>query len=146
MLTQICQYLRNWFAREKLFGTFKVENGVLTFADGEALPLLGNQYFRVVGSVFNDGVKQAGVDELQDEPAFAGAIWSMAIPQEIIDLDGEIENWISKNAEAISSPYSSESFGGYSYTIRTNYSAASGSSQISWQSVFGPQLSPWRKI
>ena len=146
MLTQICQYLRNWFAREKLFGTFKVENGVLTFADGEALPLLSNQYFRVVGSVFNDGVKQAGVDELQDEPAFDGAIWSMAIPQEIIDLDGEIENWISKNADAISSPYSSESFGGYSYTIRTNYSAASGSSQLSWQSVFGPQLSPWRKI
>lgn len=146
MLTQICQYLRNWFAREKLFGTFKVENGVLTFADGEALPLLSNQYFRVIGSVFNDGVKQAGVDELQDEPAFAGAVWAMGIPQEIVALDEEIENWIEKNAEAINSPYSSESFGGYSYTIRTNYSAASGSSQISWQSVFGPQLSPWRKI
>lgn len=178
MLTQICQYLRNWFAREKLFGTFKVENGVLTFADGEALPLLPGQYYRIIGSVFNDGVHRIPsgsepfevtvtesaeseeeesadpapepapdpYESLTDEPAFSGSVWSMAIPQEIVDLDGEIENWISKNAEAISSPYSSESFGGYSYTIRTNYSAASGSSQISWQSVFGPQLSPWRKI
>lgn len=146
MLTQICQYLRNWFAREKLFGTFKVENGVLTFADGEALPLLSNQYFRVVGSVFNDGVKQLGVDELQDEPAFTGAVWSMAIPQAVIDLDGEIENWIEKNAEVINSPYSSESFGGYSYTIRTNYSAQGGSAQIAWQDVFAKQLGPWRKI
>ena len=79
MLTQICQYLRNWFVRDKYFGNFKIENGVLTYADGTALPLLNGQYFRIVGSILNDGVYQTG-EALADEE-FNGAVWSMAIPR-----------------------------------------------------------------
>lgn len=178
MLTQICQYLRNWFVRTKMFGTFKIENGALTFADGMTLPLLPGQYYRIIGSVFNDGVHRlSGAEEpveetvapdvgdseesadppapepetdpyetLTDEPAFSGSVWTMAVPPEVVALDNEIENWIKANEAVLNSPYSSESFGGYSYTIRTNYSAQGGSAQLSWQSVFGYQLNPWRKI
>ena len=66
MLTQICQYLRNWFVRQQFFGTFVVEDGEIKYADGTALPLLPEQYYRVIGSVFNDGVKQYCVDTLHD--------------------------------------------------------------------------------
>ena len=34
MLTEICQYLRNWFESDKLTGQFIATNGRATYADG----------------------------------------------------------------------------------------------------------------
>ena len=51
MLEQVLRHLNNWFLVEIREGTFTVENGSI------ALPfLLTNQYFRICGSVFNDGL------------------------------------------------------------------------------------------
>ena len=51
MLEQVLRHLNNWFLVEIHEGTFAVENGSI------ALPfLLTNQYFRICGSVFNDGL------------------------------------------------------------------------------------------
>lgn len=147
MLTEICQYLRNWFVRDKLQGHYVITGGVLTTSDGTALPLLPGQYCRIIGSVFNDGVRQYGYDALVDEPEFIGAVWSMAVPPELVDLDTEITKWIGDNATAINSPYTSESFGGYSYTIRGGGNAQNGEDGgITWQSHFRARLAPWRKI
>lgn len=147
MLTQICQYLRNWFVRESIVGKFVVAGGEISFADGTALPLLPEQYYRVIGSVFNDGVKQYGVDTLHDEPAFTGAVWSMAVPPDFIELVAEIEKWCGDNAQALSSPYASESFGGYSYSLRSGGgSSGAGDGALSWQGQFSARLGPWRKI
>lgn len=147
MLTQICQYLRNWFAREKYIGDFKIEDGVAKYADGSALPLVPGQYYRIIGSLFNDGVHQwvDGDYELENEPVFSGAIWSMAVPPKFLELAEEIGQWCKDNAAVIASPYSSESFGGYSYSIRSTYSAG-GYSNLSWETQFANQLGPWRKI
>lgn len=146
MLTQICQYLRNWFALEKMIGSFKVTNGELSYADGSAVPLLTGQYFRIIGSVFNDGVHKLGdaQDELADE-SWTGAVWSMAVPPDFLALVSTIDTWVTANQTALNSPYSSESFGGYSYSIRSG-GASGGTGGLSWQDQFAAALSPWRKI
>ena len=149
MLTELCQYLRNWFVREGYPGRFKVEGGALTYEDGTTLPLLTGQYFRIIGSVFNDGVHKLGdsMDTLADEPVFIGAVWSMAVPPAVTALSADIDKWCTDNAGAINSPYSSESFGGYSYTTRGGgRSADGGEIAVTWQSQFASRLAPWRKI
>lgn len=146
MLTEICQYLRNWFVRDKILGWFSIENGVLLASDGTALPLLSGQYFRVIGSVFNDGVHQNG-DSLTDEPAFNGAVWLMAVPPDFLALVSDIADWIEDNSAALNSPYSSESFGNYSYSLRGSGSTnGTDSGGVSWQSQFSSRLAAWRKI
>lgn len=136
MLTELCGALRNWFEIDRISGTYTVENGSI------ALPFLQNgQYFRVIGSVFNDGVHQYPDYGMIDE-TFDGAVWPMAIPPAVLLLDEEIEAWQKKNGDAAASPFMSESFGGYSYSKGANGT----SNSTTWQSVFKPRLNQWRKI
>lgn len=140
MLTELCQELRNWFVREKHFGTFEIEGGTIT-----APFLVDGQYYRVIGSIFNDGVHQYGNEPLIDE-TFDGAVWSLAIPQAVIELSEAINEWKTKYESVDSSamsPYTSESFGGYSYSKN---SAGENGDGVSWKTVFGSQLNRWRKI
>ena len=147
MLTWICQYLRNWFERDKYFGDFQINNGVLAYADGTELPLLDGQYFRIIGSILSDGVHSTE-EQLADE-SFSGSVWSMAVPPNVIDLAAEIEVWIEDNKKVIASPYQSESFGGgnYSYTLKgASGGGVSNGDLLNWQTHFAAQLAPWRKI
>lgn len=141
-LTELCQELRNWFEREKFFGEFTIENGAIIVPDGS---LQNGQFFRVIGSVFNDGVHQYGEDALTDE-AFTGAIWAMAVPPAVIDLSERISAWVTRYGESVSSPYQSESFGGYSYTKASAGQGNADSSGPTWQSTFAGELNRWRKI
>ncbi len=143
MLTDLCQELRNWFERKKYFGTFTIENGAISVPEDS---LQDGQYFRVVGSVFNDGVHQYGEDELTDE-VFTGAIWAMAVPPSVIDLSERISEWVNQYGDLVSSPYQSESFGGYSYTkASSGQGNANLGSNPTWQSTFASELNKWRKI
>lgn len=151
MLTEICQYLRNWFERDKWYDAFKVTDGVLTYADGVALPLLDGQYYRIIGSVFSDGVHKWGDEEdvLTDEPEFSGAVWPMRVPPDVAALAADIAAWSEANRAAINSPYQSESFGGYSYSLRSASGASGadgGNGAVTWQAQFAARLGPWRKI
>ena len=74
---------------------------------------------------------------------FSGAIWALAIPPAVVDLADEIQKWQEKNGEVASSPFSSESFGGYSYSKATDEETGGA---VTWQSAFKRQLSAWRKI
>ena len=139
MLEQVLMNIRNWFpVKGGIYSsTFTIKDGGIT------LPFLADcQYFRICGSVFNDGLHQYNVLDLTDE-TFNGTIWALAIPKAVIDLSKEIEKWQEKNGEAASSPYSSESFGGYSYSKATD---AETRDAVTWQSAFKRQLSAWRKI
>ena len=112
MLNEILQYLHNWFSDpvERRTGTWTIENGTLD------LPFLAEgQYFRIVGSVLNDGVYQYPATDLADE-TFDGAIWPLRIPLDLLSLVSDIEDWQSKYGAAVAAPYQSESFGGYSYS------------------------------
>lgn len=139
MLTELCQELKNWFDVERRFGTFTVAEGHIA-VDG----LQDGQYFRVIGSVFNDGV-HLSTDTLIDE-TFDGSVWLLAIPQAIVELDSEIENWIEKYKEVTASPYQSESFEGYSYSKGSGGGGSSSASVPTWKSVYADKLNRWRKL
>ena len=139
MLEQVLMNIRNWFPVKGGIhsGTFSIKDGGIT------LPFLADgQYFRICGSVFNDGLHQYPATDLVDEE-FSGAIWALAIPPAVVDLADEISKWQEKNSEVSTSPYQSESFGGYSYSKATD--SVSGGA-VTWQSAFRKQLSAWRKI
>lgn len=146
MLSELCRELRNWFDRgqPKLHGAFEVSGGKIT-DDDFTTAIQNNQYFRIVGSVFNDGVYQyTDALELTDE-LFVGSIWFMAVPREVVALSNEIVDWINKYGDVMNSPYASESFGGYSYT-KASGGSNGGSSDASWQRAFADRLNLWRKI
>ena len=138
-LTDMCQELRNWFCddADKHFGTFEISGGSIAPLDF----LQDGQYYRIVGSVFNDGVHKYGdtSDTLADE-SFNGAIWAMRLPENILSLATEIKQFKAKNGEP--TPYTSESFGGYSYTRATDANGVGAG----WQTVFASRLNRWRKI
>lgn len=150
MLTEICQYLKNWFNRRpdgadypKYYGHFAISNGEIVTDQ-----LSPGQYYRIMGSLFNDGVHKYGEHDLTDEE-FDGSVWSMGVPPEIIALAEDITAWQEKYGgidSAAMSPYQSESFGGYSYSKGSSSSGGSGGSSGTWQAVFSARLIPWRKI
>ena len=137
MLTELCAELRNYFV-------VKIHNGRFTINGGELAPLdflQKGQYFRIVGSIFNDGVYKFG-DELNlTDEVFEGAVWYMAVPKDVIDLAKDIEEY-NKSEQGKPSPYQSESFGGYSYTKATDEKG----NPIGWKSVFASRLNRYRKV
>lgn len=133
MLQAVLESLNNWFVAKKQYGNFTIEGGSLS-ADF----LLDGQYFRIVGSVFNDGLHKYPALDLTDE-TFVGEVWCLAIPQAVLDLATEIDEFQKKNEP---SAFDSESFGGYSYHRATNGHGES----VSWQDVFRKRLNRWRKI
>ena len=138
MLEQVLMHLKNWFLVPGGIheGTYTIEDGGIT------LPFLANgQYFRICGSVFNDGLHQYPAGELKTE-TFEGTVWALAVPQAVIDLAAEIEAWQKKNGEAAAGIYQSESFGGYQYSKQT----ASDGGQLTVWSVFRKRLNQWRKL
>ena len=132
MLETVLMYLNNWFAVGRYDDTYTIEDGKLT------LPFLVNgQYFRIVGSLFNDGVYRYPAD-LTNE-TFDGSVWALAIPKALLSTVEEITAWTAKNGD--SGPYTSESFGGYSYSKATNSKGVA----VGWRDVFSAQLAPWKK-
>lgn len=146
MLTELCKEINNWFEKKMYIGQFTIEDSVIT----GNYSLQENQYFRIVGSVFNDGVYQFNDDlELIDE-TFKGGIWAMAVPKEVIALAADIKDWTDKYQTVDSvamSPFNSESFGGYSYS-KSSGGSTSGNVDLSgtWQGAFADRLNHWRKI
>lgn len=141
MLEQILDHIHNYFVKDVHRGEYKIAANTIN------LPfLVDGQYFKIVGSIFNDGLHEYPAFNLHDE-TFEGEIWALAIPNAVINLSREVDDWIEKYGEQAASPYQSESFGGYSYSKK------SGSNQLSnqnaafgWQDVFRSRLNHWRKI
>lgn len=143
MLTELCQELRNWFEFERRDGTFTISGGSLN-ADF----LREGQYFRIVGSVFNDGVHQFPAWDLTDE-TFTGSVYGLAIPREVVQLAEDIDAWRAKYESidnAAMSPFMSESFGGYSYQKGSALTSKNTSGSMGWQVFFASRLNKWRKI
>ncbi len=141
MLEELMRECKNWFVAPNgvHLGTFTVKEGSIT------LPfLVYRQYFRIVGSVFNDGVYEYGNVYLRDE-TFEGAIWALSVPPAFIKLSEEIKSWRDQYENAANSPFQSESFAGYSYT-KSSANGNSGGSVTGWQGVFASRLNKWRKL
>lgn len=135
-LTNLCAELRNYFETKKRFGTFTISGGSISPSDF----LQEGQYFRIVGSVFNDGVYRYPAHDLVDE-TFNGAVWAMAVPPAVIELLHKIQEFETAAANS-QTTYISESFGGYSYTKATDANGV----PVGWKTVFKNELHKWRKL
>lgn len=138
-ISDLCKELNNWFEVDREFGKYEIKDGTIIIDS-----LQKGQFFRIVGSIFNDGVYEYPANDLKDEE-FEGAIWPMAIPMEISNLLERINTWVDNNMSVLDSPYQSESFGGYSYS-KASGNAGNGDGNITWQSHFANELNQWRKI
>jgi hypothetical protein len=152
-LDDLCRELHNWFDVSRHFGVYTISNGKIDLTrivNGGFLQ--DGQFFRIIGSVFNDGVYRLSGGEFYEygqinahvfeNEVFDGAIWVMAVSPSVITLLQDINTWESKYSDAVNSPYVSESFGGYSYTKGT-----SGNGQYTdWRSTFSDRMNKWRKV
>lgn len=132
MLYEVLIHIRNLFPREHYEGTWEIKDGSLE------LPIADGQYFLIEGSVFNDGVHKYPNSSLSSE-TFSGTITALAIPQAVVDLSEEIEDYLAKNP---ATPFMSESFDGYSYSKASSKSGG----VATWQSIFKEKLDSWRKL
>ena len=127
MLFEVMKELNNFFDVERVYGEFTISDGGL-----QDVEVHERQYFRIIGSVFNDGVFREPAT-LTDE-TFTGAVWLLAVPGDFIQLCDDIQTWADKNLTADSqamSPYTSESFGGYSYS-KSGASATASAAGLQW--------------
>ena len=136
MIGELLHEIRNYFDKSRHFGTFRIVDGSPIF---DGIPIQTGQYFRICGSIFNDGVYMYPCNDLKDEE-WCGAVWLLAIPQEVIALSDDIDKWVEQYGT--SGPYTSESFAGYSYTKAT----AKNGGKYSWKDEFADQIKRWRKI
>lgn len=140
-INDFCEEVNNYFEQTRIFGKFEIINGSI---DLNRYDIQEGQYIRVVGSVFNDGVYQYPIppeNGLVDEK-FDGAIWVMAVPSSVVTQIEEVNQWEAMNQSVLNSPYQSESFGGYSYMLKTE-NAEGG---LNWQTHFRRKLDRWRKV
>lgn len=134
----VCGELHNYFEEKRVIGDYTIEEGRLL------LPfLVDGQYFRIVGSKFNDSVYVYHETPEEDDPVltdetFHGGIWPMSLPKAFIDLCSEIKEYNASDA-AKPSGFTSENISGF-------YSYTKGSvSDTDWQNVFKGKLSRFRK-
>lgn len=145
-LDVLCAELKNYFIKDRSaihLGDFEVKDGMVSPLDFMKV----GQYFRIVGSDLNEGVYLYNGEpmDLKDE-VFNGAIWAMSVPPIVLALSADIDAWRVEN-EALDSenmsPYTSESYDGYSYSKGGN---SKGGTATSWQSQFADRLKPYRRL
>lgn len=151
MLQAVCEYIHNYFIHETASGTYTIASGALSPAPA----LKEGQRFLITGSDLNDGIytwHASGIKNDDDnagaglsDEIFTGAVYGLSVPPQVIALAAEIDSWVGKYGDVINSPYTSESFGGYSYT-RASGSGSRGNAAAGWQEVFRGRLNRWRKV
>lgn len=138
-LYELLVYLRNFFP-----GLHWQFTGEEITGNRIVIPGLENgDYYLIEGSRRNNGIHVYGDADLRNE-TYTGIVTEICVPPEVLAILEEINTWQEKNAEAVQSPYQSESFGGYSYTKASSLSGSGEST--SWKTVFAPRLRIWRKI
>lgn len=139
MLEQILRSIKDYFIKEVWYGIFLISDGSLADVDF----IKEDQYFKISGSDSNDGVYKYPATNLKDEE-FDGEVWVLKVPQEIIDIAEERAAWEQKNADQLNSPFNSESFAGYAYTLKSSGGGTGGG--IASGTAFDERLKQWRKI
>lgn len=152
MLTEVCDYVHNYFEYAIHSGMFEISGGTIDLDSFVA----NGQRFRIIGSALNDGIYTyyTGGQIFNDDgnngitlatETFTGKVVAMAIPAAFLKVVNDIKEWQEKNKAVLDSPYQSESFGGYSYT-KASGSASNGGGTLGWQDMFRSCLNAYRKI
>lgn len=152
MLQEVLEYIHNYFIHTPNPGKYTIADGTLS-----PIPALKEgQRFWIVGSDLNEGVytyHASGIMDSDDKNAagllaetFAGTICALSVPPAVIALAEEIGDWVDKFGDTVNGPYQSESFNGYSYSLKSGGNGQGDSAgQIGWQNVFGKRLERWRR-
>lgn len=147
ILEQVLYHIHNWFVYDT------IDTGQCEISDGSlpaSVSIPDGAWYRIQGSMLNDGLHQQPATDLNDE-TFDGTVTVCAIPKALLNVVDEIADWIdhynAAREKLQDSPFASESFGGYSYSIRSDLTANNGSGGLTgWQAEFASRLNPWRKI
>ena len=144
ILEEVLYHIHNWFERESISSNVRIEDGSLPASVSSHL--LEGQWYRIEGSVLNDGLHKHPADDLTDE-TFEGTVTTLVIPRPLLRVAEDIAAWQEANGKAVDGPYASESFDGYSYSLKSDSGANSGSGGLSgWRLAFRDRLNPFRKI
>lgn len=136
-LAEVMRACNNWFIVTSFYGDFKIAEGHIVFPFG----ITSNyNYYKIQGSAENDGIHST--TEILIDETFIGSIMLLNVPKELLLLVNDIETFQEKYGESCTSPFQSESFGGYSYTKATN---ANGGA-YTWRDAFKDRLRMWRKL
>ena len=147
ILEQVLYHIHNWFVYDTIgTGHCEIAGGSLP----ASLSIPDGAWYRIQGSMLNDGLHQHPATDLNDE-TFDGTVTVCAIPKALLNVVEDIADWIEHYNTAREnlqdSPFASESFGGYSYSIRSDLTANNASGGLTgWQAEFASRLNPWRKI
>jgi hypothetical protein len=147
ILEQVLSHIHNWFDHGQIgLSGCAISEGRLP----ASISIPEGAWYRIQGSLFNDGLHKHPADDLTDE-TFDGTITVCAVPKALLEVVDEIEEWVDLNKaarqRALESPYASESFDGYSYSIRSDLTAQNGSGGLTgWQAEFASRLNAWRKV
>lgn len=152
MLQEIMGYIHNYFV------PISAKEGRYTISDGAISPDFGAEEgdrFLICGSRRNDGVYTWHADDIRNDDdtevvglrdeTFAGTIRVCSVPPALLALSQEINDWVEKNSAQLSSPMQSESFNGYSYTLKSGNGGSGGSGPLTWRDQFGKSLERWRR-
>ena len=164
MLQDVMAYLNNYFV------PISAERVTYTIRDGMISPSFGAEdgdRFLICGSRRNDGVytwhadvigtddderippaTQGGEETIKAagllDETFAGTIRVCSVPPALLALSGEISEWVASYGAQLSSPMASETFNGYSYTLKSG-GGSGGNGPLTWRDQFGKQLDRWRR-
>lgn len=138
MLYEIMRHIKNFFPYQRFEGCFTIKDGRISLPSS-----FSGSYILIEGSAFNDDVYNISelmeTWELKDE-TFTGALVALRPPRDFLILVEEMKAWQTKHGNR--GPYSSESFGGYSYTRAVNRDGnAAGLFE-----QFASRLNTWRKV
>ena len=137
LLRELGWYRRpNKYVNQIKVGKFTIDGGNITPSEF----LKENDYYRIIGSKFNDGLYQYPNSDLTDEE-FDGAVWVMRVPPALVTLAQQYNEELEKESGKPSA-YISESFGGYSYTKATNSKGV----PLNWEHLHADELNQWRII
>lgn len=152
MLQEVLESINNYFVpirAEKV--TYTISGGVISPAFGAE----DGDRFLICGSRRNDGVYTWHEDFVADDDdndvaglrdeTFAGTIRVCSVPPALLMLSGEIRQWVETYSGQLSSPMQSESFNGYSYTLKSGGGAGGNNGALTWRDQFGKQLERWRR-
>lgn len=151
MLQEIMDYIHNYFVPLQVDQrTYTISDGMISpdfdAEDGDRFLICGSRRNDGVYTYYANGIKNDDDTEaagLRDE-TFAGTIRVMSVPPALITLSEEISQWVVSNSGTLSSPMQSESFNGYSYTLKSG-SGKGGNGPLTWRDQFGSQLERWRR-
>ena len=148
-LQQCMEHINNYFV--PLAGNLKT----YTIADGVISPLFDandGDRFLICGSRQNDGVYTYHEDGIRDDDdnevaglcdeTFAGTIRVCSVPPAVLALSRGKSEWEETHGGELNSPLASESFNGYSYTLKTG---KNGDALTWFDTQAGKALERWRR-